>query len=194
MSTGGGAKTGLFGNAGTAGNMSSNLYGNANSLYGFLSPELQTEAVAPGGYAPSDLAAMNTAAQQSAGGSMSGAVGQGALLASRTKNAGTPAAAIARSAEAAGGNLSRAAVGTQAENADLKQRQQQAGLSGLEGLYGTNLSGSLNALGLGNSAYGTAGQLDVDNPWFKVLQSGLQAAGTVGAAGLQAAGTAGAGA
>ena len=135
------------GAATSAQNLSNGLQGNAQSLYGSVAPELQAEAAAPSGYAPADLAAMNTSAQQSAGGSQAGAVGQGALLAARTRNAGAPAAAIGQSTRTAGQQASNAAVGIQAKNAGLKEEQRQAGLSGLENLYGRDLTGATTALG-----------------------------------------------
>jgi hypothetical protein len=96
---------------------------------------------------PTDIAAADTAAQQSAGGGEAAAVGQGALRAARTRNAGGADAAIAASGRTAGQNLSEAALGTRLANSRLKQSQQQAGLSGLEGLFSTNLSGGNAALG-----------------------------------------------
>ena len=135
------------GAATSAQNLSNSLEGNASSLYGSLAPELSAEAAHPAGYAPGDLAKMNTAAQQSAGGGQAGAVGQGSLLASRTRNAGSADAAIADSARSSGQQLSKAALGTQTKNADLKQHQQQAGLSGMENLYGANLGAGVSSLG-----------------------------------------------
>jgi hypothetical protein len=152
-----GAKQDAFQNEGNAYNLSNQLQGNAASLYGFEVPQLEAQAAHPSGYTPTALASMNTAAQQSAGGSQAGAVGQGALLASRTKNAGTADAAIAKSNENAGGALSRAAVGTQVGNANLQERQQEHAQNALQGLYGTDLSGSENALGLSNNAINIAG-------------------------------------
>jgi hypothetical protein len=116
-------------------------------LYGTLAPQLQTEAAHPQGFAPTDLAAMNTAGQQSAGGGQASAVGAGALKAARTGNAGAADAAIGEAARTQGQTLSKAALGTQMANAELKQKQQQAGLSGLESLYGTNTGASVGALG-----------------------------------------------
>lgn len=135
------------GAATSAQTLSNGLQGNSQALYGSLAPELESEAAHPAGYAPADVAAMNTAGQQSAGGSMAGAVGQGALLASRTKNAGTADAAIAKSAQTAGQQASNAALKTQTANANLKQQQRRSALTGLQGLYNTNTSGSIGALG-----------------------------------------------
>jgi hypothetical protein len=172
-----------LGNSGTAAAQSSTLAGNAANLYGSLSPELAAEASHPAGYSPTDLAAMTTAGLQTAGGGQSGAVGQGALYASRTKNAGTADAAIAQSARQAGQQASDVAVGTQVRNAGLKQQQQQEGLSGEEGLYGTTLGASNQALGLSNQALGVANEADANNPWLKILQTGMGAAGTAASGG-----------
>jgi len=138
--------------------MSSSLYGQANQAYGTLAPQLQSEITNPQGYTPAQKAAQNTAAQQSTGGSMAGAVGQGALQSARTRNAGGSNAAIAQSARTSGQNLSNAALQTETNNANLQQQQRQAGLSGLQSLYGTTLGGSENALGLSNQALGVANQ------------------------------------
>jgi hypothetical protein len=168
-------------NSGTAGNMSNSLYGSASGISNALTPQLEAEAAHPAGYTPSQMAAQNTAAQQSAGGSMAGAVGQGSLLAARTRNQGAAQNAIAQSGRQASQNLSNEAVGTQVNNANLQQKQQQAGLSGLEGLYNTQLGGSESALGLSNSALNTANQADANNPWMKLLQSGIAAGGKAAA-------------
>jgi hypothetical protein len=163
----------------SAQNFSNGLQGNASSLYGELAPELQTEAAHPSGYAPADLARMDTAAQQSAGGSMAGAVGQGSLLAGRTKNAGTADAAIAESAKDTGGALARAALGSQLKNADLKSKQQQEGLSGMEGLYGMDVSGANNALGeVAGNVNANTNAANESWDWAKyILDPAMQAAG-----------------
>ncbi len=167
--------------AGTsAQNLSNGLETNSNSLYGALAPELQTEAAHPAGYSPTDLAEMNTAAQQSAGGSQAGAVGEGSLLSSRTKNAGTADAAIADSARSSGEALSKDALDTQLHNADLKQHQQQAGLSGLEGLYGTDLGGSVSSLGqVAGDVNANTNAASQSWDWAKyLLDPAMQAAGS----------------
>lgn len=128
----------------TATNNSNAFMDNSSGLYSTLAPTLESEAAHPAGYSPTDLATMNTAAQQSAGGAESAATGQGALAAARTKNAGAFAPAISEGVRNAGRNLSNAAVGIQSQNANLKQKQMQEGIGGLEGLYGTNV-GATNA-------------------------------------------------
>jgi hypothetical protein len=170
-------------NSGTANNLSSTLSGNAASTYGSLAPTLATEAAHPQGYTPAQQAAQNTAAQQSAGGSNAATVGQGALLASRTRNAGAAQNAIAQGGRQASENLSNAAVGTQVNNANLQQKQQQAGITGEDNLYGQTLGGGLNALGISNKSLDVANSADANNPYMKLLQSGIQAGGQAAAGG-----------
>lgn len=153
---GSGVKGDALANSGTALGQSSQLSGNAGALYGPLANQLQAQMAHPTGYTPSQMAAQGTAAQQSAGGSMAGTVGQGALLSARTRNAGAAQGAIAQGGRQASQNLSQAAVGTQVRNAGLQQQNQRAAQSGLQNLYGTELGGSQNALGLSNSAINTA--------------------------------------
>lgn len=121
--------------------------GNASSLFSTLAPTLQAEAAHPAGMAPTDIAAADTAGQQSTGGSQGAALGQGMLRAARTRNAGGADAAIGASSRAAGENLSEAALTTRLKNATLKQQQQQSGIHGLEGLFGENLTAGNQALG-----------------------------------------------
>lgn len=174
-------------NSGTAQGENSTLMGNAGNLYGSLAPTLQAQAAAPSGYTPTQKAAMDTAGQQSAGGTQAAAVGQGALLASRTKNAGTADAAIAQSARTAGQTASNTAVGTEVKNANLEQQQRESALQGEQNLYGTTLGGGLNALGLSNSALtGANNSGGMNNPWN---QYGMQYLKNAGAAAAAAAGS-----
>jgi len=169
------------GQLGTENNLFGAEQGNANALYSKLFPTLSAEATNPQGYGPTDLAAMNTASQQSVGGSTAGAVGEGNLTAARTRNSGGFAPALDESVRSGQRQLSENAVGIQGENAKLKQAQQQAGISGLTGLYGTNSDAMLKALGLGNQS------LEVENQatgvgtqagnsgWFQNFLNTLQA-------------------
>lgn len=182
MSSGSGVKSGLFANSGAGQGISSNAASTSAGLYGTLSPALTTEATEPQGIAPADLAKMNTAAQQSAGGSNAGAVGQGSLLSARTRNAGSAQGAIAKSAENAGQTLGNEAVGIQNQNTQTKLKQQQEGLNGLQGLYGTNENEALGGLGASNSALNDAGNMK--NFWQGLLTQGLQSGGQVATAGL----------
>lgn len=121
--------------------------GNAGAIYSDIAPTLESTLANPQGFGPADEAAMETGAQQSAGGSEAGAVGQGGLLAARTKNAGSAAQAISDASRGAGENLSKNLLGIRTANAQLKQHQRDSATSGLEGLYGTGVSGGNAALG-----------------------------------------------
>lgn len=153
--------------SGAAGQSNANantFMGNAKSLYGDLAPTLESEVAHPAGYSPSDLSAMETGAQQSAGGSQAGAVGQGGLYAARTGNRGGAAAAIADASRGAGQQLSKNLLGIRSANANLKNQQQQAGLSGLENLTGLEAGASNTALG-NVAANVNANNAAVKNSW-----------------------------
>ena len=174
------------GAATSAQNISNTSANNAAGLYGTLAPQLQAEAAHPSGIAPTDLASMNTATQQSAGGGQAAAVGQGALRAARTGNAGASDAAIADSARTQGQTASKAALGTQMANAELKSKQQQAGLSGLGSLYGTTSGNSVGALGqVASNVNANTNAEDASWNWTKPISalSGLAQAGATAYAG-----------
>jgi hypothetical protein len=135
------------GASGQANANANTFMGNANSLYSTAVPALTSEEENPQGYNPADLAKMKTENMETAGGSEAGAVGQGGLLAARTRNAGAPMGAIASAARSAGQNLSRANLGVDTKDAMLKEQQRQAGLSGLENLTGLETGASNAALG-----------------------------------------------
>lgn len=150
--------------------------GNANDLYSKLFPTFQAEATNPQGFAPGDLAAMNTANQQSVGGATAGAVGEGDLAGARTRNSGSFAPALDEAVREGERTASENAVGIQGENAKLKEEQRQAGIAGLGGLYGQNNSDMLSALGLQNqstNALTTAGQ----SGWFQNMTGLISALG-----------------
>ena len=125
------------------------------NIYNDLFPQLTSEATNPQGYGTVGLNAMNTANQQSVGGSEAGAAGQGGLLAARTRNAGAAQPAISEANRAGGRELSQNAVGIQAQNEMQRQKQQQAALAGLQGLYGTQMNTALGAGNLQNEFLGT---------------------------------------
>src|SRR5271170_2358415 len=164
-------------NSTTAGNLQDRYSANAANVYGGLEPQLAAEAAHPTGLSPIQKASQNTAAQQSAGGGTAGAIGAGRLYAARTRNAGGAKQAIGQATRGAGSNLSTAALGTEQQDAALQQRNQQAGLSGLEGLNAQQTSAGEGALGLSNQALGVADQADANNPYLKILQSSIAAAG-----------------
>lgn len=133
--------------ADTANQFATTYGANASNIFSDLSPTLMAEAAHPAGMSPLDLAAANTSAQQSAGGTQAAAVGQGALRAARTRNAGGADAAMEASARHAGEQLSQAGLTTRLRNAAMKAQEQQSGISGLENLYGTSVNAGNQALG-----------------------------------------------
>ncbi len=180
MSGHGGLTSDLLSNSGTANGLQS-LYGaNAAGVNNTLTPALTAEAVNPQGYSPTQLAAQTTAAEQTAGGSNAGATGGALLRAARTRNVGAAPAAIDASNQNASKNLSQINAGIQTKNADLQQRQRQQGISGLEGLYGENVSAQENALGQSNTALKDAG--DLPNFWQQLLMQGVKSGGEVASA------------
>lgn len=95
---------------------------------------------------------MLAAAAGGAGGATSGITGQANLQAARTRNSGGFGSALdaaARSRQQAAAGQSEQIAG---QNATLKNSQQQAAASGLQGLYGTDSGNALKALGLQGDA------------------------------------------
>lgn len=121
--------------------------GAANNISSLLVPTLENQIANPQGINPTDLAAMRTSNEQAAGGSTAAAVGQGALRAARTRNAGAPAAATAQGVQNAGEQLSTANLDTNLANQKAKLGQQSQATSELGSLYGTNINAGNNALG-----------------------------------------------
>ena len=132
----------------SAQNLSNTYAGNTAGLFSSLTPMLMSQAVAPAGMSPTDMAMTDTASQQSAGGAQGAAQGAGALRAARTRNAGAADAAIGESTRIAGQQLSDAGIKTRLANAAMKQKQQSEGVTGIERLFAENLSGGNQALGI----------------------------------------------
>jgi hypothetical protein len=126
-----------------------------NDLYGKLNPFYTSEMTNPQGFGAGDIASMNTAAQEAAGGGVSAAVGAGNLTAARDRNSGGFAPALDSSVRDAMKSNSDAALGVQNENALLKEQQKQEGAAGLHNLYGTENNDVLSSLGLQNQSTNT---------------------------------------
>lgn len=133
-------------------NLTNSSEANSNALYGTLMPAFEQEAVNPQGFTPSQIAAQDTASQQSTGGAVAGATGEANLEAARNRNAGSFAPALDKAARGAATVNSKNALGVQTGNATLEQGKQQSGLSGLSSLYGTNNQDVLSSLGLQTGA------------------------------------------
>lgn len=161
--------------------------GNANGIFSSLGPTLESTLANPQGFSPADEAAMETGAQQSAGGTQAGAVGQGGLLAARTRNAGSTAKAISDASRGAGEQLSQNLLGIRGANAKLKNQQQNTAISGLEGLYNTGVSGGNQALGeVAPLVTANTGAINASyDPFTDIIDPLIAAGGNVGAAQLK---------
>lgn len=164
---------------GTANNSANTFGGNANSLYSAVAPQLMSEAAHPTGFTPQQEANMTTAAEQGAGGGQAAAVGQGALLGARTKNAGAAADAISEASRQAQNTLSKNTLGIKLASADQANQNRQNALSELGGLYGTSAGASNNALGeVANTSNANTNAANASWDWAsKILDPALGAAG-----------------
>jgi hypothetical protein len=142
----------LLSNATTGEAAQQQLYGQGQGITSFLTPELESQAANPTGYTPQQQAYMNTAAQQSEGGSTAGITGQANLQAARTRNAGGFQGAIGSGSRAAQQDLSTKALGVQTAQANLQQQQKQQALQQLQSLYGTDIGSSLGYMNSSNQA------------------------------------------
>ena len=123
---------------------------NAAQEGGVLRPTLEQRATHPEGYAPTDINNMLVKQQESAGGTNATLTGEGRLAAMRGRNAGGFAPALAEAARSKGRTLATGALDVATQNAQLKQAQQQQALQQLQGMYGTDTSDQLKAMGLAN--------------------------------------------
>ncbi len=158
------------------------LYGGGQALAGVLAPQLIAQSANPQGFGQKGLADITTANEQSAGGGQAGAVGQGALEDSRTRNAGGSGMALAKAARESGKNLSNATLQTNIANEGLKEQQRETAQKGLQGLYGTDIAGSQEAAGnVAKNVNANAAQEDASWGWAKnILSPVLGAVGRVG--------------
>ena len=178
---------GLFSNAGVG--QAKNAYDQANTTAGMLgsqasginanlTPFLTEEMLHPQGYGQQGISAMTAAAEGGAGGAAAGLTGQAEQRAAASHNAGGYQAAL----DAAAREKTKAAAGASeeiaAQNANLQQQQQQEGAGGLQGLYGTDTSGMLNAMGQESKDINAETQASQAGPgWMSTLGKGIGIAG-----------------
>ena len=151
-----------------------NQYGtNASTAAGALStvnPIYSQLATGTVGLTPQQQSNMLTASGQSLGGSVAGAVGQGALMDARTGNAGGATATLDDVARQAGVQQSANALGVQNQSAQIARQNQQLGLQGESSIYN-------NANGMATSDLNTANNVR-PSTWSQLLMGGIGAAGT----------------
>jgi hypothetical protein len=138
--------------AGQATNQAFSTAGNygakAGQIGGSVVPTLERDINNAPGYNPTDLNAMLVGGEQGAGGAASGITGQAGLEAARTRNSGATSSVLDQAMRRKGQILSQNALNVQGENANLKQRQRSQALSGLEGMYGTDVGAQLKSMGI----------------------------------------------
>lgn len=165
----------------TTGNTNAGTFGgNASSLYSSVTPQLMQDVAHPTGFTPQQEANMTTAAEEGAGGGQAAAVGQGALLGARTKNAGASTAAIAEASRGAQRTLGQNTLGIKLASADLANQKRSQALSELGGLYGTSSGASNNALGeVASNSNANTNAANASWDWAsKILDPALAAAGS----------------
>jgi hypothetical protein len=120
----------------------------AGDIGSLLVPKLEQEALHPTGFDPNDLNAMLVGGEQGAGGANASVAGEAGLRAARSRNTGALSSVLDEASRNKGRQLSENALGVQGQNAALKQKQQQAGLTGLEGVRGGDIKANIEAQGL----------------------------------------------
>jgi hypothetical protein len=163
-----------------------NLGQQAAGVNATLDPFLTQELQHPQGFSQPDQSAMLAAALGGAGGATSGITGQANLEAARSGNSGGFQAALDDAARSRTKAAAGASEGIAADNAQLKQTQQQDAARGLQSTYGTEQSGMLSAMGQvpddinANVNAGKSGWLQNTMGILSTLNGGATAAGSLG--------------
>jgi hypothetical protein len=131
----------------TAANTGAGLGASATGISSTLTPFLTSELEHPEGFSQQDQSAMLAAGEAGAGGATSGIVGQANKEAATSRNAGGFQAVLDDAARQRAKAAAGTSEGIAAQNADLKQNQQQDASKQLQGMYGTDTSGMLDATG-----------------------------------------------
>lgn len=143
-------------NAKTASDVATGFGSTAAGIGSSLIPGLERDANNPTGYDPITKNRMLVSNQEAAGGVGAGIAGDANLMAARTRNAGGFARALDESARAKGRLLTSGARDVENESARLAALKQQQARGQLAGLYNTDVSGQLRAMGLSDEDLRTA--------------------------------------
>ncbi len=133
-------------------NASANAGSQAQQSYNQINPIYAQMAEGGYGFTPQQKSNMLTASGQSLGGAVSGAVGQGGLVAARTGNAGGTDAAIDDATRNAQVQGSENALGVENADASLAHQNQITGLNGLNSIYSDANRTGVDYLGTAQSA------------------------------------------
>lgn len=123
-------------------------YGSAaTGVNGTLTPVLTNEALHPTGFTPQQKNAQLVAGEQGAGGATGAVAGTAGLQANRSRNSGALSSVLDSAARAKSQAFSGGAENVATKDAALQQANKQAGVSGLEKMYGTDVGAQLGSEG-----------------------------------------------
>ncbi len=144
----------------------------ASQIGSSLIPGLERQANNPTGFTPMQKNAMLVSGAESAGGTEAGGRGAAMLQSLRTKNPSGFASALDESARIKGRQLSQNALGVETADARQAQANQARAQQQLQGLYGTDTSNQLRAMGLSDEALRT--QLEAGKSgWLQNVEGGI---------------------
>lgn len=148
-----------------------------------LEPFLQQRMLHPEGFSQQDQSAMLAAGLGGAGGESAGLGGAANKEAAVTRNAGGFQAALSDAARQRMKAAAGVSEGIAGQNAQLKQQQQSDAAKQLQGLYGTDTSGMLNAMGQENEDINSAVNAS-NSGWLQNTMSILGSLNTPGVKGF----------
>jgi hypothetical protein len=155
----------------------------AEQIRSAIIPGLEQEAEHPTGYSPLEKGRMLTSIGEGVGGVNAGVTGLANLASARTRNAGGFTSALDEAARIKGRQMASAGLGVENEDARLAQEKQRFAQQQLSGLYGTDTSNQLRAMGLSDEDLRTALEAGKTG-WLQNLEGGINTvAGVAGAAG-----------
>jgi hypothetical protein len=160
----------------TAADTSTQLGTEAQGIGSTLTPFLTQELEHPQGFGQQDTSAMLSAADAGAGGTTSAIQGEAARQAAQTHNGGAFNAVLDDAARQRTKAAADASEGVAAQNAGVKQQQTQDAARGLQGMYGTDTSGMLDASG--QVGKDVDAEVNANNSGW--LQNGLAVLNTAG--------------
>lgn len=141
--------------ASNASNVASTEEGNANAAQATLAPFYRQEMQTQHGFDPAQTNELLNYAEQGAGGANSGIVGQGNSEAARTRNTSGFSSALDQASRDRQKAMSNASLGVGMADVQGAKQLNQEGAAGLSGLYGTDSSAMLKAMGLQNEDINT---------------------------------------
>lgn len=165
-----------------AGNTANTLGNEAQGIGANLTPFLTQEMTHPQGIGQTGLSAETGSALAGAGGAAAGLTGAADERAAVSRNAGGFSAALDDAARQRAKGAAGASEGITANNEQLKQQQVQDAAHGLQGMYGTDTSGMLNAMGQQHEDINS----EIEGNKTGWLQNALAIANTVTGAGKAA--------